>query len=150
MDATGYDSICVLYHDHRWRLVRCFVPLMRRGGRMVPFAIAGQRARRDTDRMYITSIGRRRASTARSYLQPALKRPNLQVVTGALVQRVLFDGTRAVGVEYSRNETTERVDVAGEVILAAGAIGSPHILQLSGVGDPNRSEAAGGAAGVGE
>ena len=88
-------------------------------------------------------LGRRRASTARSYLQPALKRPNLQVVTGALVHRVLFDGTRAVGVEYSRNGTTERVDVAGEVILAAGAIGSPHILQLSGVGDPDHLERAG-------
>jgi choline dehydrogenase len=89
-----------------------------------------------------TRGGRRRASTARSYLQPALKRPNLQVVTGALVHRVLFDGTRAVGVEYSRYGTTERVDVAGEVILAAGAIGSPHILQLSGVGDPNHLERA--------
>ena len=88
-------------------------------------------------------LGRRRASTARSYLQPALKRPNLQVVTGALVHRVLFDGTRAVGVEYSRNGATERVDVAGEVILAAGAIGSPHILQLSGVGDPDHLERAG-------
>ena len=58
------------------------------------------------------------------------------------MQRVLFDGTRAVGVEYSRNGATERVDVAGEVILAAGAIGSPHILQLSGVGDPNHLERA--------
>jgi choline dehydrogenase len=83
-----------------------------------------------------TRGGRRRASTARSYLRPALKRPNLQVITGALVHRVLFDGTRAIGVEYSRSGKTERVDVAGEVILAAGAIGSPHILQLSGVGDP--------------
>ncbi len=88
-------------------------------------------------------LGRRRASTARSYLQPVLKRPNLQVITGALVHRVLFDGTRAVGVEYSRNGATERVDVAGEVILAAGAIGSPHILQLSGVGDPDHLERAG-------
>jgi choline dehydrogenase len=83
-----------------------------------------------------TRGGRRRASAARSYLQPALRRPNLQVITGALVHRVLFDGTRAVGVEYSRNGTTERVDATGEVILAAGAVGSPHILQLSGVGDP--------------
>ena len=82
-----------------------------------------------------TRGGRRRASAARSYLRPVLKRPNLQVITGALVHRVLFDGTRAVGVEYSRNGGTERVDAAGEVILAAGAIGSPHILQLSGVGD---------------
>ena len=72
-----------------------------------------------------------------------MKRPNLQVITGALVHRVLFDGTRAVGVEYSRNGATERVDVAGEVILAAGAIGSPHILQLSGVGDPEHLERVG-------
>jgi choline dehydrogenase len=83
-----------------------------------------------------TRSGRRRASAARSYLYPAAKRPNLQVITGALVRRVLLDGTRAVGVEYSRNGQLERVDAAGEVILAAGAIGSPHILQLSGIGDP--------------
>ena len=93
--------------------------------------------------MQQTRGGRRRASTARSYLQPALKRPNLQVITGALVHRVLFDGTRAVGVEYSRNGGTERVDAAGEVILAAGAIGSPHILQLSGVGDAEHLDRAG-------
>jgi hypothetical protein len=90
-----------------------------------------------------TRGGRRRASAARSYLQPAVRRPNLRVITNALVHRVLFDGTRAVGVEYSRNGATERVDVAGEVILAAGAIGSPHILQLSGVGDPEHLERVG-------
>ncbi len=90
-----------------------------------------------------TRGGRRRASAARSYLRPALKRPNLQVVTGALVHRVLFDGARAVGVEYSRNGSVDRVDVAGEVILAAGAIGSPHILQLSGVGDPEHLDRVG-------
>jgi choline dehydrogenase len=83
-----------------------------------------------------TRGGRRRASAARTYLRPALKRPNLQLVTHALVHRVLFDGKRAVGVEFSRNGTVERADAAREVILSAGAIGSPHILQLSGVGDP--------------
>ena len=57
-------------------------------------------------------------------------------MTHALVHRVLLDGTRAVGVEYSRNGTVERIDAAVEVILAAGAIGSPHVLQLSGIGDP--------------
>src|SRR5713226_2782479 len=84
-----------------------------------------------------TRGGRRRASTARTYLHPALKRPNLQLVTHALVHRVLFDGTRAVGVEFSRNGgPVERADAVREVILSAGAVGSPHILQLSGVGDP--------------
>ncbi len=86
-----------------------------------------------------TRGGRTRASTARTYLRPALKRPNLELVTKALVHRILFDGTRAVGVEFSRNgpgATIERADAAREVILSAGAVGSPHLLQLSGVGDP--------------
>jgi choline dehydrogenase len=83
-----------------------------------------------------TRGGRRRASAARTYLQPAAKRPNLEVVTKALAHRVLFDGTRAVGVEFSRGGTVERAAAACEVILAAGAVGSPHLLQLSGVGDP--------------
>ena len=87
-----------------------------------------------------TRGGRRRASTARTYLHPALKRPNLQLVTGALVHRVLFDGKRATGVEFSRSgprsNGVERADATREVILSAGAIGSPHIMQLSGVGDP--------------
>ncbi|HEX3954480.1 MAG TPA: GMC family oxidoreductase N-terminal domain-containing protein [Stellaceae bacterium] len=82
-----------------------------------------------------TRGGRRRSSAAYTYLKPAKKRPNLQIVTNALVHRVLFDGTRAVGVEFSRNGTTERVDAVREVILSAGAVGSPHLLQLSGVGD---------------
>ncbi|HEY1298869.1 MAG TPA: GMC oxidoreductase, partial [Stellaceae bacterium] len=83
-----------------------------------------------------TRGGRRRASTARSYLRPALKRPNLALVTNTLVRRIQFDGTRAIGVEYERGGKVERASAAREVILAAGAIGSPHILQLSGVGDP--------------
>ncbi|HTZ34375.1 MAG TPA: GMC family oxidoreductase N-terminal domain-containing protein [Stellaceae bacterium] len=83
-----------------------------------------------------TRGGRRRASTARTYLRPALKRGNLQLVTHALVHHVVFEGKRAVGIELSRGGQVERVDAAREVILSAGAIGSPHILQLSGVGDP--------------
>ncbi|MBV9967267.1 MAG: GMC family oxidoreductase N-terminal domain-containing protein, partial [Alphaproteobacteria bacterium] len=83
-----------------------------------------------------TRGGRRRASTARSYLRPALKRQNLEVVTKALVHRVIFEGKRAVGVEFSRGGKTERADANAEVILSAGAIGSPHLLQISGVGDP--------------
>ncbi len=69
-----------------------------------------------------------------------LKRRNLELVTKALVHRIVFDGKRAVGVEFSRGgpgARVERADAAAEVILCAGAIGSPHILQLSGVGDPD-------------
>lgn len=89
--------------------------------------------------MQQTRRGRRRQSAARTYLRPAAKRPNLQIVTGALVHRVLFDGTRAVGVEFARSGSAnvEQVDAAREVILSAGAIGSPHVLQLSGIGDPD-------------
>jgi len=86
-----------------------------------------------------TRGGRRRASAARTYLHPALKRPNLQLVTNALVHRVVFDGKRATGVEFSHGGpggTVERAETGREVILSAGAVGSPHILQLSGVGDP--------------
>jgi choline dehydrogenase len=82
-----------------------------------------------------TRGGRRRASTARTYLHPVLKRPNLQLVTNALVHRILFADKRATGVEFSRNGVVERAEAGREVILSAGAVGSPHILQLSGVGD---------------
>ena len=69
-----------------------------------------------------TRGGRRRASAARTYLHPARKRPNLQVVTKALVRRVLFDGKRATGVEFERGGAVERAAAAREVILAAGAM----------------------------
>jgi choline dehydrogenase len=90
-----------------------------------------------------TRGGRLRASAARSYLRPAMKRPNLRIVTHALVHRVLLDGARAIGVEYSRGGTVARVDAAAEVILSAGAVGSPHVLQLSGIGHPEHLERIG-------
>jgi choline dehydrogenase len=90
-----------------------------------------------------TRGGRRRASTARTYLRPAMRRPNLEVIVKALVRRILFDGRRAVAVEYERAGAVERVDAEGEIILAAGAIGSPHILQLSGVGAPRHLQRTG-------
>jgi choline dehydrogenase len=90
-----------------------------------------------------TRGGRRRASAAVTYLRPARRRPNLRTVTNALVHRVLLDGNRAVGVEFSRQSTVERIDATREVILSAGAIGSPHLLQLSGVGKPEVLQKAG-------
>jgi choline dehydrogenase len=79
----------------------------------------------------------RRYSAAVAYLHPVMDRPNLDVRTGAMVNRVLFSGTRATGVEYvswNKPRGSERVE-AGEVILCGGAINSPQLLQLSGVGN---------------
>jgi len=77
----------------------------------------------------------RRMSTAVTYLRPALSRPNLTALTQARTTRVVFDGTRAVGVEYLRNGQVHRVRADREVIVSSGAYHSPHLLMLSGVGD---------------
>ena len=82
----------------------------------------------------ITTRGGMRASTARGYLKPVRRRPNLDIRTKAHVTRVLFDGRRATGVEYRQNGQLKTVRARAEVILSAGAINSPQLLQLSGVG----------------
>ncbi|HEX2706064.1 MAG TPA: choline dehydrogenase, partial [Candidatus Lustribacter sp.] len=84
----------------------------------------------------------RRLSAAGAYLHPALTRPNLTLVTRAQASRVLFDGTRAVGVEYLRRGRTVTVR-AKDVILCGGAINSPALLQLSGVGDAGHLDSLG-------
>jgi choline dehydrogenase len=81
-----------------------------------------------------TTRNGRRCSTAVGYLRPAMKRANLQVVTNALSERILFDGTRATGVEFRRDGVVTTVRAAREVILCGGAINSPQLLMLSGVG----------------
>ncbi len=75
----------------------------------------------------------RRLSAARAYLHPVLGRRNLHLATRAFTTRILFEGTRATGVEYVKGGRTRTVQ-AGEVICCGGAINSPHLLQLSGVG----------------
>ncbi|MBV8778651.1 MAG: GMC family oxidoreductase N-terminal domain-containing protein, partial [Alphaproteobacteria bacterium] len=75
-----------------------------------------------------------RASTAVTYLRPAMKRPNLKVETGALAQRILFEGTHALGVEYRQDGQVKRARARSEVLLAGGSLQSPQLLQLSGVG----------------
>jgi choline dehydrogenase-like flavoprotein len=84
-----------------------------------------------------------RVSAARAFLKPVLKRPNLKLLTGVTIERVLFEGRRAIGLRWSRDGEAHEARAAGEVILSAGAIGSPRLLELSGVGDPNRLAAAG-------
>ena len=75
-----------------------------------------------------------RQSSAEAYLRPVRTRSNLVVETSAIVRRVLMQGRKAIGVEYERNGTIQKVLAAREVILAAGSIGSPHLLMLSGIG----------------
>ncbi len=81
-----------------------------------------------------TTHNGRRCSTAVAYLHPAMKRPNLRVITGATTERVIFDGKRATGVAFNQLGTSRTVRAHREVILCGGTIGSPHILMLSGVG----------------
>ena len=78
----------------------------------------------------------RRVSTARAFLKPALKRPNLRLETGCLVEGLIFEGRRAVGVRWRQGASgvMRSARCRGEVVLAAGAIGSPQILMLSGIG----------------
>lgn len=85
-------------------------------------------------RFEVTQKSGVRWSAARAFLDPARARPNLTVVTGALVHRITFEGKRATGVEFSRNGVVEQALAQRETILSAGAIGSPQILQLSGIG----------------
>jgi choline dehydrogenase len=78
----------------------------------------------------------RRMSTAYCYLRPALARPNLHVVTEAHTTRVLLDGTKCTGIEYRRGGATTRAQARREVILSAGAVATPQLLELSGIGNP--------------
>ena len=84
-----------------------------------------------------------RCSSAKAFLRPAMKRPNLHVATGAQVRRIGFEGRRAVSVRYLRRGVESEVRAAAEIILAAGAVGSPQILQLSGVGDARHLQSMG-------
>src|SRR5262245_30064595 len=82
----------------------------------------------------LTARNGRRWSTAVGYLRPAKRRPNLVVAENALTRRILFDGRRAVGVEYQQDGMTRTAHARGEVIVAGGAFNSPQLLQLSGLG----------------
>src|SRR6185295_4098839 len=75
-----------------------------------------------------------RMSAARAYLWPAGRRRNLRIEGNALATRILFEGSRAVGVAYEKHGQTEEVRAMKEIVLAAGAINTPQLLQLSGVG----------------
>jgi choline dehydrogenase len=93
--------------------------------------------------MDMTVHGGRRWSTAVAYLRPAMKRPNLEVRTRALVARVRFQGPRASGVDVLDGPYLRELRATREVILCGGAINSPQLLQLSGIGPPDELRALG-------
>ncbi|MEK1886616.1 MAG: GMC family oxidoreductase N-terminal domain-containing protein [Phyllobacterium sp.] len=86
----------------------------------------------------LTTKGGRRMSAARAFLRPAMKRSNVTVLTGAMVTRILFDGKRATGVEFTRDGGSETVKADREVILSGGSVNTPQLLEISGIGDPAR------------
>ena len=90
-----------------------------------------------------TIKGGRRVSAAASFLRPAMRRSNLRVVSGAMVLALDLEGTRVTGLTYRHAGQVRTVRAAREVILAAGAIGSPHLLQVSGIGAPEHLRAIG-------
>ena len=96
-----------------------------------------------------------RWSAAKGFLHPIANRPNLSVITHAQTEKLLFDGTRVIGVQFDRRGTATTARAEGEVILASGAVGSPQLLELSGIGRPDILKAHGidvvhGLDGVGE
>jgi len=91
----------------------------------------------------VTQKDGRRWSTARAFLDPVRRRANLRVETEALATRVLLRGKRAVGVAWTQRGHVREARCGGEVILAAGAVKSPHLLELSGIGQPEVLQAAG-------
>ena len=87
---------------------------------------------------YQLSIGKRwRESAAVAFLRPAMRRPNLSVITGAHASRVIFEGTRARGIEWAQGRARQHALASREVILSGGALQSPQLLQLSGIGPAN-------------
>jgi choline dehydrogenase len=85
----------------------------------------------------------KRHSTATAFLKPAMKRPNLKVVTRAHVKQILIEENRAVGVEYTSGGSTQKAYASKEVIVSAGAFQSPQVLMLSGIGDAKELKAHG-------
>ena len=84
-----------------------------------------------------------RASTGRAYLKPASGRPNLTIIKNAITERITFDGVQATGIRIKKGSRSETLCANKEVILAAGAIGSPQLLQISGIGPTKVLEKAG-------
>ena len=123
-------------------LYRAFVEAGRQAGYLETEDYNGQQ-QDGFGAMHMTVKDGRRWSTANAYLKPARGRPNLAVATEALTRRVILEGRKAVGVEYEQGGQPVAVKARREVILSAGSVGSPMILQLSGIGPAGVLQEAG-------
>jgi len=133
--------LCVQNLRHRNPLSDVFLEAAEQAGHTRTDDFNGAR-QRGFGYYQVTQCNGRRCSTAVGYLRPALGRANLTVETKAQATRVLFDGTRATGVEYRVGRET-RTATGGRVILSGGAINSPQLLMLSGIGPPDALREAG-------
>ena len=130
----GNGPLYVTTGEMKNPLYRAFVDAGRQAGYATTDDMNGYR-QEGLGPMDMTTYRGRRWSAAMAYLRPARTRPNLRVEPRCLVTRVLFEGARAVGVEYLHNGQIVRVRARREVIVSGGAINSPQILMLSGIGD---------------
>jgi choline dehydrogenase len=129
----GADGPLGVSDVHRNELCDAYIEAARQAG--IPYNDDFNGARQEgVGYFQLTTRRGRRSSTAVSYLKPARKRPNLHVVTGALATRILFEGRRATGISYLHNGETRTASVRRELVLSGGAINSPQLLQLSGIG----------------
>jgi choline dehydrogenase len=114
-------------------LYRAFIEAARQAGYAESADLNGYR-QEGLGRLDMTVDGGRRASTANAYLKPAMRRPNLSVLTHALATGIILDGSRAKGVRYRIGEDEHVAHATREVILSAGPINTPQLLKLSGIG----------------
>ncbi len=138
--AAGPLKTC--YGTLRNPLYRAFIAAARQAGYPETEDVNGFQ-QEGFGRMDMTVQGGRRCSAARAYLRPAMRRANVAVVTHAAACRVLFAGRRAIGVRYFRHGGEFSARARAEVILCGGAINSPHLLKLSGIGPADELRAHG-------
>jgi choline dehydrogenase len=117
----------------RWDLLDAFCAAAEQAG-IKPVADFNTGDNEGSCAFHVNQKRGRRWSAATAFLKPVLRRSNLRLETGCLVEKVVFEGRRAVGVRWKQDGQSKTARAHGEVILAAGSIGSPHIMMLSGVG----------------
>lgn len=120
--------------SYRWEILEAYCDAAEEIGLQRLSDYNGGGGREGTALFEMTIGGGLRWSAAKGFLKPIRSRDNLKVVTGANATRLLFDGRKAIGVAYTENGVPREARASGEVILAAGAFGSPQLLQVSGIG----------------